>query len=681
MGAKKIVKTKVDLQPSPDRFFIIAAAVLIIITSAIYLKSLNNELTRWDDYTYITGNQDIKTLHGDSIKYTLGKTFSSYVVGNYHPLTMLSLCIDYELHQLNPKAYHSTSLIIHILNSLLVFAFAWLLSKQKWVAFITALLFAVHPMHVESVAWASERKDVLYAFFYLLALCTYILYITKEPFKNRLYLITFFVFIFAVLSKAMAVSLPIAFFIIDYFFGRKITKKTILEKVPFIVISLVFGYVAIKAQESINAMADVANYNFFNRILFSSYGLILYLWKMIVPLSLSCYYNYPVPVNGMYPFIIYIAPVIVIALLFLIYKSMRYGKDIFFGSAFFLITIALVLQILPVGGAIIADRYTYLPYIGLFFITARLFNNVLADKYEKLKNLKKPLIFVFTLFIIMCCYLSFERTKVWRDGLSLWSDAIEKKDVAPICYKSRGDAYYLKKQYDKALADYEMAISGNYKFMDVYFSKGATYYELHEYEKVIENLNLAIQINNNYADAYNLRGMAYFNLAKYKEAIDDMNKLLEINPQLTEAYYTRGSSYLYLGKYQEAINDLTMAISNNSNTSNAYNNRGIAYFNLKKTDEALADYSYTITYNPQSPNTYFNRALVYDSQQKYNAAIADYTATIQLLPNYAATYYNRGVDYSKINKHKEALSDVLKAKELGHPVDPGFVENLKNKLN
>jgi len=320
---------------SPKAFHKLLVLALILITTSIYFKSLNNQLTTWDDKNYVTENKDIRSLHGDSISYTIKKTFSSYVMGNYHPLTMLSYCMEYAKYQLKPKPYHVTNLIIHLLNTLLVFAFIWLLTQQQWVAFITALLFAIHPMHVESVAWVAERKDVLYSFFYLSALCTYLIYLKKEKTKWIWYVYIFLLFFLGLLSKAMTVTLPIILFAIDYFLGRKFTVKVILEKSPFLLLSFIFGYIAIEAQKSANAIADISNYNFFDRLLFTCYGLITYLWKIVAPVNLSCFYDYPVKLNGMYPLIFYIAPVIVLLLALLIYKSIRSGKDVLFGAGFF----------------------------------------------------------------------------------------------------------------------------------------------------------------------------------------------------------------------------------------------------------------------------------------------------------------------------------------------------------
>nr|MBA3707110.1 hypothetical protein [Bacteroidota bacterium] len=324
------IKQAKTLAP-PKSYNKLLLLVLIIITTSIYLKSLNNQLTTWDDKNYLTENKDIRTLHGDSVNYTLKKTFSSYVMGNYHPLTMLSYCMEYAKYKLDPKPYHLTNFVFHLFNTLLVFCFIWLLTQQQWVAFITALLFSIHPMHVESVAWVAERKDVLYSFFYLSALCTYLVYLKKEKRKWILYVFVFLLFILGILSKAMTVSLPIAFLALDYFTGRKITMKVVLEKIPFIILSFIFGYIAIEAQKSVNALGDITHYNFLDRILFTSYGLIVYLSKMIFPINLSCFYDYPVKQDGVYPAIFYIAPLLILTLVFLIYRSIRFSKDVVFG--------------------------------------------------------------------------------------------------------------------------------------------------------------------------------------------------------------------------------------------------------------------------------------------------------------------------------------------------------------
>ena len=522
-------------------FFLVAIVALIIITTGIYFQSLNNQFTNWDDDKYITNNPAITTLHDDSVSYTIKKSFTSYVMGNYHPITMLSYCIEYRYFKLNPKPYHIANLVLHLLNTLLVLAFIWLLSKQKWVAFIVALLFAIHPMHVESVAWVAERKDVLYTFFFFLALCSYLFYLKNNNRNHYYYVLTFVFFILSVLSKGMAICLPIAFFAIDYFLERKYTRKIILEKIPFIIIAIIFGLVSIEAQKSLQAVLDIQNYRVFDRILFSSYAVMMYFIKFFAPINLSNYYNYPLRYDGWYPTIFYIAPFIVIVILFFIYKSKKLGREYWFGFGFFFITIATVLQLLPVGGAIISDRYTYIPYIGLFFIIARLLNNVIENKNKQLDKYKIPVISIFIGFVLMLSVLTYKRTMVWKDSITLLSDAIGKSDIDPLMYMGRSQAYYLAGQYQKSIDDCNRFFALNHLYPDVlteagmYFNRGIAYYKYEKYKEALTDFNTIIQLQKDYPSALYFRGMVYSKLGDHHRAIEDFNVAKSSFPPLNLA--------------------------------------------------------------------------------------------------------------------------------------------------
>ncbi len=627
-------------------FFLLA---LIMIPAAIYFKSLNNQfISSWDDNVYVTENPIIKSFHGDSIPFSINYYFRNFIGGNYHPLTMLSYSIEYSKFKLNPKPYHITNLVLHLLNTLLVFCFIFLLTRKQWVAFITALLFSIHPMHVESVAWVAERKDVLYSFFYLAALCMYLIYLQQEKRKWLFYAFTFLLFVFAILSKAMAVSLPIAFFVVDYFIGRKISLKTVFEKVPFLLLSVIFGYVAIEAQKSINALHEMAEYNFFDRFLFVCYGLMMYLWKLILPIHLSAFYNYPPKGEGMFPIIFYIAPIVIFGLAYLILKSKAkyFGKDVWFGFGFFITTIALVSQVLPVGGTIISDRYTYLPYIGLFFILAQWIDNLSANKAEKIKPLKIFALSGLVFFIISCCFLTFQRSKVWHDGIRLWSDAIEKFEEHPRSYKMRGEEYFIAKKYEKAVEDYDHALA--------------------QYE---------------YPDLYYHRGFANYSIGKNEASIKDFTVAIKYKPIDANAYLNRGNAYYALNKYSEAIIDYTSAISNRKKFSEAYNNRGLAYYYLKKYHDAIKDYTSAIQFNPKFSDAYSNRGTAFYGKGNYEMAIKDYTSAISYRPDFANAYNNRSRAYFNIQKFQLALKDVQKAKELGQTIDPAFMEAVRVKIN
>jgi tetratricopeptide (TPR) repeat protein len=541
-----IVKTNFFDTQSPKLFLTIAIALITLLTSAIYLKSLSNDFVNWDDELYVYKNTGITTLKKDSIAYTLKHVFTTYVVGNYHPLTMLTYCVEYSQSQLNPKTYHTTNLILHILNSILVLAFIWLLSKQKYTALFVALLFAVHPMHVESVAWISERKDVLYSFFYLASLCSYMLYISKQ--KQLFYIITFFLFVLALLSKAMAVTIPVVFIAIDYYLKTPINFQSLKNKIPFFILSLLTGVFAIKAQLAFDAIGDASAHPFYDRILFGCYGIINYIFKLFLPINLSCFYAYPIKQSNVYPIVYYLAPLVVLALVFVLYKFFRTNRVVVFGSLLFLITIALVLQILPVGEAIVADRYTYLPYIGLFFIIA-----TAIEKQIQKSNPLKPIIYILTVSaIIIFSYMSHKRSLVWKNGFILWDNAIQNSAPSYTSYYCRGNAYATLNNHQKAIDDFNAAERIRKTDYNLYYSRGYSYYFTQQYQLAIEDFNAALKLNPNIFDAYLTRGGAYFQLKQYEKAIDDYNIVLSINPNHAPTHCNKAIIYLYIGQYEKA---------------------------------------------------------------------------------------------------------------------------------
>jgi len=446
--------------------------------------------------------------------------------------------MEYDYAKLNPKVYHTTNIILHLINVLLVFLFIRMLSRKNPIAFITALLFAIHPMHVESVAWVAERKDLLYVLFELCALIAYLHYIGDTKKRKVFYLFSILLFVASVLSKAMAVSMAVILPIIDYYYGRKIINtKVILEKVPFFIISIIFGLIAVEAQKSIKAI-NIIDYSFYDRILFAAFGFITYIWKSIIPINLSCFYDYPV--KGTYSwYIVYV--IISIALGFIVYKSLKYSKIVLFGMLFFLFSVLLILQIIPVGGAIIADRYTYVAYIGLFFIFAHGIMYIWENKSKNIQTIKPLIGIVLSIFIIFMLVSTYNRTKVWKDTLSIWNDALEKYPSTIKGYNGRGDAYNELKQYELAIKDLDKAIEMKQDYTDAYYNRGISYYFIGQQAQSSGNNELAIKY--------------------YYQAIHDNSMAIKFNPELAIAYYNRSGNYYTIGKADSALTDALKAQS------------------------------------------------------------------------------------------------------------------------
>jgi Tfp pilus assembly protein PilF len=594
-----------------------ALFIIILISFIIYLPVFHNGLLTWDDDAYIKDNPLIYS-------FNLKEIFSQNVMGNYHPFTILILALEYHLFGLSATGYHAVNLLLHLLNVILVFYTVFLLSDKFGVALVASLLFGIHPIHVESVAWAAELKDLLYTFFFLASYIFYLKYLKDLHKKN--YAFSLLLFLVSLLSKAMAASLPVVLILTDYFKGRKINGKTILEKVPFFVLAIVFGIVAVLAQKS-EGTTEVIAFPIAQRILFASYGFISYLYKLILPLNLSAYYPYPVKSGENIPLQYYAYLILLIGLIVSVLYSLRFTKKIIFGIGFFALTVFLVLQLFPVGSAITADRYSYVPSIGIFYLAGEGFNFL----WNKKK--KSWAIFLITGAVtVLFSVKTFERCSVWKNDLALWNDVISQYQNSALTYNNRG-YYFMNEGRDK---------------------------------EAINDFNKAIELDPGFADTYNLRGMVFMNEQKNSEAINDFNKAIELHPDNAHAYVNRGWLFMNEGKNKEAIDDFNKAIELDPRYAGAYNNRGIYFINQQRNDDAMTDFNKAIELDPGYAEAYYDRANVSMLAKRYEEAASFYTKAIEFRNHYAEAYYYRGLAEYYSGKKVAACRDLKQAAGLGN---------------
>ncbi len=281
-------------------------------------------------------------------------------------------------------------------------------------------------------------------FFYMASLIAYLFYIKSSRYKILFIVLTFILFAFSTLSKAQAVTLPVILLLIDYFLGRKFEIKTILEKIPFFLFAAVMGVIAVLAQKENGAIKEIPNNPLFDRILFASYSFIDYTVKLIYPGSLSAYYRYP---DKPYSIIYYVAPFVALGLVALVgwyYKN----RTILFGAGFYIVNIFLLLQLLPVGGAMMADRYSYLCSVGLFFMAGKGAVDLLENK--KLAAYKYLVIAIFVCYGAYFIHSTHQRNKVWNNSGTLWKDVIRQDKRIPIAYNNLGSWFQKHNQLDSA---------------------------------------------------------------------------------------------------------------------------------------------------------------------------------------------------------------------------------------
>ncbi len=635
---------------------------ILLLTLVAFYPSFKCGFTNWDDGGYVTENKLIVSLSGDNIR----KIFSTenHVMLNYHPLTMLSLALDYNSAKLEPARYHLVNVILHLLNTLLVFFFSFLLSRRKIaVAIIVSLFFGIHPMHVESVTWISERKDVLYTFFFMTALIAYLFY--NESKKIKFILLAFILFVLSLLSKAMAVVLPVVMLLIDYYQGRKITMKTIVEKIPFFILSFIFGWLAMKIQSK-EAIAGYEVFTLFHRVSFGFYGFFNYIWKLFFPVNLSCFYPYPITdLQGALPFSFY-APAFCGILLFIFVGIMSFLKKekmklIAFGIGFYFVTIALVLQFLSVGQVIMAERYSYVPYIGLLFILGTALNDFIVKKH----SLKNPVIIFIATAAILFSYLTHERTKVWMNSGTLWTDVIEKYPFPPwtieVAYENRGN-YLAKEQneLDKGLADYNVLIQMKSKNHKIFSNMGNIYgLKGQELEKAGQ------------------KGKA---MDMYLKSVEAFTSSLKYDSSDSKTFVNRAITYTFINRQDLAAADFEKALMLDPLNTELMEKCAYANYMSGKPKEAIEDYDKLIALNPVNNNLYFHRGIAKFNAKMYKEAILDFNIVIQREPKNGNAYFNLSVCYNRLGDHSNAWVNIQRAQQFGYAVDAQYLAEVRSRV-
>jgi tetratricopeptide (TPR) repeat protein len=658
---KKRIPSKPVVKKAKDPGFImkykemLLLAVVIVVTTVIYFPALHHKFTNWDDIDYITNNLVIKNLTPANLEYI----FTKPLAANYHPFTMLSLALNYKYSGLETFSYFLVNIILHLFNTLLTFYLAFLLlGRSKPLALFVAALFAVHPMHVESVAWISERKDVLYTFFYLSGMIAWILYITKR--RWSWYLFALVLFAFSGLSKPSSVVFPFVLLLLDYLYKRKFSLPLIIEKIPFLAISIAIGIATIFAQIN-SAVAPIDNYSYIQRFLFASYGFFIYIFKLAIPYGLSTLHPFPVLNKSLaLPWVYFVAPVVNLLILVFVIRSMKYTRVLFFCLMFYFLNIALTLQFMQVGSAVFAERYTYVSYIGLLVAIAWMMNRLA----EKRKIQMSYLYLLMILFFGIMTVQSFRRVPVWKDSETLWTDVIAKypEDAEP--YNSRGYYYIKEKMFEKALPDLTKAIELRPAYLDALNNRGSVYRSLNYPRQAITDYNQALKIDPGYTMAISGRGNAYFTLNILDSALTDFNRALQIDPSMSVALGNRGAVYFRLGQFDRTVEDCTRALDIDPYYTDACLNRGVAYSSLGKWDLAINDYTAALKSYTDNPSIYEWRGIAYRSKGNFQQAINDFSAGLQLDSRRASLYMNRSMAYQQAGMQQKAVDDINMARQL-----------------
>ncbi len=626
-------------------------AGIALVTYVFFRGSLENKFTNWDDLGYVLTNPLIKDSSFEGLKKIFD--IANPVMGNYHPLTIATYWYEYSKHALEPEIYHVHSLMFHILCTFAVFGFVRVLTRSSTAAFVAGLLFAIHPMRVESVTWIAGRKDLMYGMFYMLACVTHIYYIRNQAGKKMMWFIaTIVLFALSLLCKSVGVTLPVVLLFIDYYENRKLDLKLLLEKIPLFGLSVLFGLLSIYAQKDVGALGTLdVSFTVLERLALGCYALCMYLWKLVVPTNLSNFYPYPMKVGGSLPALYYVFPVLVAGMLFAVWKFGRKNRLLILGLSFFVLNLLLLLQFIPVGGCIMSDRYTYIPYVGLFL----LIGSLVAKLYEEKKPMANVAMGVVLVASLVFGYLTNERNKEWYDSISLWNSAIERHPESPIPYFYMGQDYYTR--FESALTAADRQRNGD----------SAYYFFVKSVERKPDYTSPLICI-----------GEYQRSTGKIDEAKATYLKALSIKNDLESAYLGLGVVYSIKQQYDSAGPAFRRALALKNYFPEGHSNYANFLDITGKTDSSLIEYAKAISENPDAYIPYMNRGRIYIRLGKNDLALQDYIRASVLKPENGEPHYMQAQCYAKLGKKAEAVREVEEAKRLGYAqIDAAFYQSLK----
>ncbi len=590
-----------------------SALAIILIVFFSFFSSLDNDFVNWDDESHLRHNPTVLTLTPQN----LIQHFRETVHNTYIPLTTLSFALENHLFGLKPFVYHLDNLLLHLGVVILIYWFALQIGLPLLAAAAAAALFGIHPMHVESVAWITERKDVLYAFFYMLSVNYYWAYLNGSA-KKRNYLLSLLFGLLSILSKAMALSLPLVLFVCDYLAGRRWDRKYFLDKIPYALFIIPIAW------RTYSLYARVPGNGSMEGELTWIWTFAFYVIKFLAPFNVVPLYEAPHPVtlaNGAYLFSAVVLLVFVILLF-----CLRKNRFFVFAMLFFFCSIFFLLRFDAQDTNIVADRFMYLPSLGFCLLFGKMVELIIQKK--------KILLFAPVIVVSMLAVKTFKQCDVWQNSITLWSDVVKHYPDNAYALANRADAFMDKGQFDLALADTNRAVSINPKeFM-----------------------------------AYNNRGRAYTKLGSPDLAEADFTKAISLNPTFFLAYLNRGYLYEISKKYDLAIEDFNKALAMSPQNFLVLNNRGAVYGMKGEYDKALADFNEALTVNPQFVNGLVSRGAHYAIGNKYALALAALNRAIALDPQNPAAYYNRYQLYRKLGNEALATQDAKKVQELNFAI-------------
>jgi tetratricopeptide (TPR) repeat protein len=626
------------------------AVLIALATFALFWPATRNGFVNYDDPDYVTSSIHVQAgLTAQTFQWA----FTHTVSGNWHPLTLLSHAFDCQLYGLQPRGHHLTSILLHGINAALLFLLLRRLTSALWRSLFVALFFAWHPLRVESVAWIAERKDVLCGFFWLLALLAWTEFVERKNAQNSrakfFYGATLLAFTLALLSKPMAVTLPFVLLLLDFWPLKRMTDfkfKTpelpplVREKIPFFLLALVMSAVAFLAQLNGDAVQSLGKLPFGLRAANALVAYADYLGKIFWPADLSIFYPHP----GHLPWPpVLLAGIFLAAVSVIVWRARGRFPFLLSGWFWFLGVLVPVIGLVQVGSQAMADRYTYLPSVGVFVISVWGAHELAAGK-----SFLRKIFFVGGIFALAGCWiLTRQQIGYWRDSETLFTHALAVTADNAIARNGLGFALVKQGRLAEAAPDFADAIRLSPDYVEPHNNLGNLLALQNRTDDAIAEFQTALRLRPNYADAHFNYGNALLAQHRGDEAIAQFQAAAQLNPDDYEAHYKLGNLFVSQNRIADAITEFQEAVRISPDYFEAHNNLGNLLARIGRMDAASAQFQEAIRRKPDYAEAHYNLGLMRIKTSRLDEAIEEFQTVTRLAPEFVPAHYSLGLALEK----------------------------------
>jgi tetratricopeptide (TPR) repeat protein len=638
---------------------------LAVLITAVYWPVRHAGFVNFDDDQYVTANPHV--LGGLTVSDVVW-AFTAYHATNWHPLTWLSHALDCECFGMNAGAHHAVSVLLHMANTVLLFLVLRRITGATWRSACAAALFGVHPLHVESVAWVAERKDVLSGLFWMLTLWEYVKYV-ERPSRGR-YAIVVGCYAMGLMAKPMVVTLPFVLLLLDYWpLGRMRWQRSVVgtnaplrfrelvrEKVPFLALAAVSCGVTIWAQHSGGAISSLERLPLGPRMANAVVSYVRYLEKAVWPSGLAVFYPYRVWSPG----VVIMAGAILVAVSGAVIWRARRQPHLAVGWFWFLGTLVPVIGLVQVGGQSMADRYTYLPLIGLTMMLCWSVPSRARQRWD----LKVTTCVAAAAVLAVCAALSRVQIEYWENSETLFRHALNVTRDNYQAHYSLGEALLNTGKVSEAIGHYEQALQIQPDYAEVHNNFGNALVKEGKLRDAIGHYEQALRIQPNLAEAHYNLGVALEKDGRLQDALEHYKQAVRIEPDHAEAHNNLGNALFQVGNVQEAIEHYEQALRIQPDFAEAHYNLGSALGRAGKLEEAIEQYRQALRIKPNYAEAHYNLGVALEQAGRFQDALEHYEQAVQIKPDYADAHNNLGITLARLGRLPEAIGHFEQALRL-----------------